>query len=222
MSLIHLLPKNRYFPSEFEFWDFSSVASLARNLVENYYSFFYICIEPINSEESDFRLLLLTYHLNNEKYKFYKESGQPQNVLDEFEENLPKAKRKLEGLPFFEKIDNSKKRSILKGLQFKYLSNKEIADRIPFDTEEYQPLYRFFSNQTHSTPLAFFSQNNERGRGLESEVEVSYITMALDFAIKYLLAAILDMTKLFPDCVNQLSHQKLAIIKEEFEQRTTN
>ena len=220
LSFIHLLPRNRYFPSKMEFWDFFSTATLARNFIENYYSFYYICVDKITTEESDFRLLLLTYHLNNEKYKFYKESNQAQSILAEFEENLPKDMSELSDHPFMQNLDNKTRGDLLKGKNFKYLSNKDISERIPFDTSEFEPLYRFFSNHAHSTPLAFFTQNNERGRGLENETEVSYISMAIDFVTKYLLVAMIDMTNLFPDCVDKLNSQKLAHIRQEFEQKT--
>lgn len=220
LSFIHLLPRNRYFPSKIEFWDFFSIATLARNFIENYYSFYYICIDKVSSEEADFRRLLLTYHLNNEKYKFYKESNQPQYILTEFEENLPKAKSELSEHPFIQNLDNKTRGDILKGKNFKYLSNKQISEKIPFDTRDFEPLYRFFSNQTHSTPLAFFSQNNERGRGLENEAEVIYISMAINFVTKYLLVAIIDMTNIFPDCVTKLDSWKLAHVKKEFDNRT--
>lgn len=218
MSFIHLLPENRYFPSNFKFWDFFSAATLARNFIENYYFFFYVCVDEVEPSETEFRLLLLTYHLNNEKFKFYKEANKTE-ILAEFEQNLPNDKRKISEHPFFQKLDRKMQGDILKGIKFKYLSNKEISQRIPFDTSEFEPLYRFFSNQAHSTPWAFFTQDNQRGRGQENEAEVSYITMAIEFVSKYLIAAILDMIKLFPESTNKLDARKIEFIKKEFEQK---
>jgi len=216
VSIIHLLPDNRYFPSKNNFWDFFSVASLARNLIENYHMFFYVGVEKVKSEEIDFRLKLLNYHQNNEKYKMYSEYNCDQTLLNEFELNLPLAKKELKDHLFFSTLSKSKAKQILSGNKAMYLSNKEISERLPFKTDEFNLLYRFFSNHTHSSPLAYFSISNERGRGEENETEVSYLAMTLESCIKYLSATIIDMITLFPDSIKKLNEKKLNIIKTKF------
>lgn len=216
LSIIHLLPTNRIFPAKWEFWDFFSVATLARNLIENYHMLYYIGIEEVADEERDFRLKLFNFHLNNEKYQLYLGFKAEASVLEQFENNLPVDRDEIRQHPFFSTLSKEKGNRILKGKEVSYLSHKEISERIPFKTDEFNPFYRLFSNHTHSTPFAFFTMSNERGRGKENEVEVIYLTMTLDFCIKYLAAAILDITKLFPSCIDKISSEKLRIVKEKF------
>lgn len=216
LSIIHLLPKNRLFPSKSEFWDFFSVASLARNLIENYHMFYYVGVDKVSEEEMDFRLKLLTYHLNNEKYQLYSDFKAGKEVLEEFEKNLPIAKESLKNHSFFKNIEKEKAKKILKGKEAMYLTSKEISERIQFDTDDFLPLYRLFSNHTHSSPLAYYTMSNDRGRGEENEAEVSYLSMTIDFCIKYLSAAIIDMTNLFPNSIDKLDITKLNVIKEKF------
>jgi hypothetical protein len=215
VSIIHLLPSNRIFPSNWEFWDLFSVATLARNLIENYHMFYYIGVDKISDEERDFRLKLLGYHLNNEKYKLYSDFKADIKTLQEFEVNLPKDKENLKDHPFFKFIDKEKSGKILKGNEAMYLSHKEISDRLHFNTDEFKPLYRFFSNHTHSSPFSYFTMSNERGIGEENQAEIDYLSMTINFCVKYLAAAIVDMTKIFPDCVDKLNQVKLKVVTDK-------
>jgi len=214
LSFIRLLPKNRYLKTNFEFWDFPSVANIARNFIETYHVFYYIGVDKITDEETDLRLSIFNYHLNNEKYKLYKEFGAPIEDLKEFEINLPKAKEEIKNHKAFSGIEASRVKGILNGTEFMSMTHKEISDKIGFDTKEFRPMYRFLSNQTHSTPFSFFSQSNERGRGIENQPEVNYIVMCIDFVAKYLLAAMTDIIKLFPDCQATLDKGKLKIVND--------
>lgn len=214
LSFIRLLPQNRYLKTNFDFWDFPSVANIARNFIETYHVFYYIGVDKVTDEVTDFRLLIFNYHLNNEKYKLYKEFGAPIEDLKEFELKLPKAKGEIKNHKAFSGIEANRAKGILNGTEFMSMTHKEISDKIEFDTKEFRPMYRFLSNQTHSTPFSFFSQSNERGRGIENEPEVNYIVMCIDFVTKYLLAAMMDIIKLFPDCQVTLDKRKLKIVND--------
>ncbi len=217
-SFIRLLPFNRIFPAEYEFWDLFSVCSLARNFVETYLLFWYIGVDKISVEESKLRLDILHYHLNSEKYKFYKEFGLGADTLDEFELQLPIRKEEIRTNPLFNSlvIDKNKRKSILSGSVAKYLSNDEIIESVSFKADEFKPLYRWYSNHTHSMPFATFSHDSERGTGRPNRAEIEYISTALDFVTKYLLIAIVDTIGLFPLCEESLNKHKLKIIREEF------
>ena len=217
LSFIRLLPKNRYLKTNFDFWDFPSVANIARNFIETYHVFYYIGLDKVAKEEVELRLLIFNYHLNNEKYKLYKESGILSEDLREFEINLPKTKEMIRNHKAFSKIEKNKARRILKGIEFMCITHKEISDKIEFNTKEFRPMYRFLSNQIHSTPFSFFSQSNERGRGIENEPEVNHTILCIDFVTKYLLASIIGMVELFPDCQKTLDKIKLKIITEKLD-----
>ncbi len=216
LSFIRLLPKNRYLKTNFDFWDFPSVANVTRNFIEMYHVFYYIGVENITDKEVDLRLLIFKYHLNSEKYKLYKELGAPSKDLIEFEQNLPKDREEIKNHPALKMVNPKRVKDILKGKAFLCISHKSISDRIEFNTKEFIPMYRLLSNQLHSTPFSFYSQSNERGRGIENYAEVTYIIMCIDLVTKYLLAAIVDMIKLFPDCEKTLDKRKIKIVNEQF------
>jgi hypothetical protein len=143
MSIIHLCPANRIWGSSSQFWDFISVATLARNLIENYHAFFYIGVEDVTQDEKSFRLDLFNYHLTNEKYKLYKEGGSSEEILKEYEEKLAHAKEDLRTHAFFISLSKGKAKKILKGDEAMLLSQKEISGRVPFKTEKPMNLFRY-------------------------------------------------------------------------------
>lgn len=214
LSFIRLLPQNKYLKTNFDFWDFPSVANIARNFIETYHVFYYIGVDKITDEETELRLLIFNYHLNNEKYKLFKEFGASADVLNEFELNLPIAKEEIKNHNAYSIIQPSKVKGILNGKEFMVITHKEISEKIEFNTKEFIPMYRFLSNQTHSTPFSFFSQSNERGRGIENETEVEYIVMCIDLVTKYLLASMIDTINIFPDCQATLNKTKLKIVND--------
>lgn len=177
--------------------------------------FYYVAVDEVSDDERNFRLNLLWFHLNNEKYKLYLDLKKTSR-FKEFEDNLPIEKQNLKEHPFLKPLSKEKAGKVLSGKESMYLTHKEISERINFNTEEFNTYYRLFSNHTHSSPLAYFTMSNERGSGKENEAELSYLTLTLHICIKYLSAVILDMTKLFPECVDKLNKSKLKIVEEKF------
>lgn len=216
-SFIRLCPFNRLFPADIEFWDLHSLLSIARNFIESYLMFYYIGVEPVSEDESKLRYEIFTYHTNIEKYKLYKDYNAPQADLEEFETKLPIDKERIKENELFNSIvDRNMKDRVLKGNTPAYLSNLEIVERLPFETYEFKPFYRWFSNHTHSTPLAVHSLTDERGSGNRNEAELAYVDMAIDFITKYLVIAIVNTIDIFPHIVTDLNATKLEIIRREY------
>lgn len=216
MSIVRSLPGNKIFPSSVDFWDFFSIAPLTRNFIENYFAFFYIGVDNVDPVEQELRLLIFNYHHNHEKYQIYKLFDAPAEILKEFEINLPKDAEKIKNNRHFSTLKPFLQKEILSGKKFLYLSRTEIASRFSFSANEIKPLYKFFSNHTHSSPFSFYSMSNERGRGLQNDAELHYTTMAIEVVLKYLSAAILDMVKIFPGSASILNKAKLAIVQNSF------
>ena len=140
----------------------------------------------------------------------YKGRIKDEKAIKEFEVGLPKQKEELSKHPFINTFSNEFKRKLLRGEKSIYLSQNQISKRIPFSTEEFDFFYRFYSKHTHSSPLGFMSQSNERGRGFENKVERQYLIFAMNIVGKYLSAAIIDVSKIFP---KQTKHLKKEISK---------
>src|ERR1700757_3323795 len=61
-SIQQLLPVKGLGEQKARNWDFSSVASLARNFIECYQTFFYLCIDEITEEEWSLRKGIFNLH----------------------------------------------------------------------------------------------------------------------------------------------------------------
>jgi hypothetical protein len=200
-SFLRLLPGNSLKDQFSEFWDWPSVACIARNLVETYHLFWYLADPSLSEEDVHMRLELMRYHLNFEKYRLYKEGGQGQETLSEFEEGLPQERAALASLPAFRSLPKALQSDLLKGKRPMHLTHTQIGNSLPFITGYFQPIYRLFSNQVHSTPFSFSAQSNERGRGFENDAERLYVTLSVQVVTKYMTAAVIEMARIFPDAI---------------------
>ncbi len=73
IAILRILPRSKYFyDKSLEFWDISSPAILIRGLVESYLVFYYLCIDNISKEESEFRYKLWVYHSEKEREEMLK------------------------------------------------------------------------------------------------------------------------------------------------------
>lgn len=75
VSIKKLSPDPCYIGKEVH-WDFGSVASLTRNLIECYLSFFYLCIETCPEEEWDARWKLMNLHDHTSRTKMFESLGE--------------------------------------------------------------------------------------------------------------------------------------------------
>ncbi len=218
MSILKLCPYSRLH-CEGEIWDFFSIASLTRCSMENYAVFHYLGIEEIDPEEEHFRIKLLYYHKNCELFKFYRDLGTSPEELAKlgFNEGLPEQKQILKEHPFFQKFSNQRKKDdILNGNMSITKKHTEILNELKFKDINFKAFYRFFSNQAHSAPLAYFTMDNERGRGIRNETEVTYIGMAIDIVNSLLIAATHHITTIIPSCKEKVPESVLAYFVNEY------
>ena len=198
-SFIRLLPENTITRDREPFWDWPSVAALARNIIETYHAFYYLTDPTLSDEDVQFRINLMHLHHNAEKYRLYREWGAPAEVLTDFETGLPKDRERLRGNSVFTALSEKHQESLLKGKRAMHLQHEQINAKLPFMGRFFRPIYSLFCNQVHSTPFAFQTQSNERGRGDENDTERFYIILAIQVVVKYVTAAVLDMARIFPE-----------------------
>ena len=97
------------------FWDWQSVAALARNIIEIYHGFYYLTDSTLSDDDVQFRIYLMHLHHNAEKYRLYQEWGAPAEVLSDFEAGLPKDRERLRGNSVFAALSEKQQESLLKG-----------------------------------------------------------------------------------------------------------
>lgn len=216
ITFFRLLPGNPITHDRNEHWDWPAVASIARNILEAYLIFFYIGIDDISEVEINFRLSLLQFHSNSEKYKLFKSGPKSLDLID-FEANLAKDKKCLKEHLFFVHLKKNHQDRALSGKHATYMTRRELIARLPFSTDELNWIYRHVSNEVHTTAFAFSSQSRERGRGDENLAERAYTINAIWLVRKYLAAAILGMKQMFPKEIGGGKAMEVQIAKEHFD-----
>lgn len=214
-TFFRLLPRNPITRDKEEHWDWPSVAALARNFIEAYLLFFYLGVDEVSKDEVDFRLEVMWFHLNTEKYRLYK-SGPKKIDLTEFENNLPIKKKRIEEHPFFQQLSKEQKKRVLSAKSPTYMTTAQLMARLPFDSRELSWMYRHYSNEVHSTAFAFNSQSNSRGRGDENPAERGYMISASWLVRKYLAAAVMAMAKIFPKEIGFIEGKAVALAEAQF------
>ncbi len=179
-------------------WDCVSLFSLTRNLIENYHVFFYFCIEEISQEEWEFRKLLFDLNDTKNRYDMFNFWGEENSKI--YEKMKLKLLRQIQENMFFKKLDTKKQKSFLNGNNTFAFSRDEIEERMGNDKLYYKGLYKFLSNQTHTFPMSFSRMSEQqKGKGIESEIEVGYSMLALELSTNYFLEACKNMLNVFPD-----------------------
>ena len=86
MSLLCLVPRSRFAGKSIEHYDFGAVASLARNIAECYFVFFYLCIDDVSNDEWHSRLNILHLHDCVSRLKMFRDFDPSNPQLPSFQE----------------------------------------------------------------------------------------------------------------------------------------
>lgn len=199
VSLLYVAPRSRLVSATFEHWDFTAIASLVRNLIEIYLTFYYLCIDAISDEEWDCRWNIFNLHDCLRRRKLFEHFGSSPEELTTWDEQAEELRGRLTRNPFFCSIKDQVKADYLKAKRAFILSQDDLVARMGLNVTKFRGVYIFLSSQVHSYPLGFYrTGESDRGRGLENDVEKRYIAWALDLAKFFVRRASKEIAVLFP------------------------
>jgi hypothetical protein len=181
-------------------WDYGSVASLTRNLIECYLVFFYLCVEKCEPAEWGARVKLLNLHDHISRTKMFQAMGE--NVESDPLATSMKEKviSELEGNSWFQILSEKQKTHFLKGNTPFFKSQDDIVQASGGNISDFRFKYRFLSNNTHAFPMGFYRMaDGNHGRGVASRIEINYTSMCLLWAGEYLKKASQEYIELFED-----------------------
>lgn len=206
VSLLLLLPRSPRVKADFDNWDFSAVAALGRQILECYLTFFYLCIDATTEDEWNTRWNVFNLHDCTSRIKMFGCFGSKPEEVKEFIERADELKTRLKLNSYFLSLEERKQKEILKGSSAYLLTQDEIITKMGGDTMNFRGIYRFLSAHVHSLPLSFYRIGDQnRGRGLENQIEKNYICFTLEYLCEFLLRAVHEMIVLFPGSDNTLS-----------------
>lgn len=182
-------------------WDFSSTASLTRSFIECYLVFRYLCIEKCPDNEWSARWKLMNLHDHFSREKLFKSAGENIEQNEEAAKIRKDVVNELTSNTWFQKLTDKQQKHFLKGNTAFFSSQDEIIGSCAELSPEFRFVYRYLSNNMHSFPMGFYRMaENNRGAGVETEFEVKWSGVCLDWVSKYLARAKREYEELFNDC----------------------
>lgn len=199
VSLLMLAPHSSWAEKKIEFWDYSSMTGIARTLIELRIAFFYLCVEQCSENEWQFRRNLFNLHDCSSRIRMFEALGNKSQV-DSLREAAEDLKSRLISNPFFDTIEQNRRKRLLHG-QTAYLFSLEVlAERAGIELGMFRWLYVLFSSHVHALPMSFYRigrDGDDRGKGLPSPSEESYSALCLSLAATLLSATRDDVHSLF-------------------------
>jgi len=199
VSILWLCPRSKVNPRG-RHWDFGSIASLARNLYECALHFFYLAVEPVSDPEWFVRLKVIQLHDCMERLRLFRAFDPNDEQLAGFEAQADELKGLLQNNTYFSQLSEASKKTFLKGERSSILSQDEILQRMGKLDPRMRGYYRFFSSHAHSFPLSFYRMaEDDRGQGVENDVDKGYIAGTLEFCTDLLETSTDGFQKTFAD-----------------------
>ena len=195
MSIKRLLPQEIGNPNNLD-WDYSSIASLTRNLLEAHLYLFYFGIENISESEWLMRKWLIDLHDGTARVRLYGDDILKNNA----ETTLKWLKDRLDGHPMFSKLPERQRLHFLSGRHPCFLNHDEIIERMEQDRAQFRAIYERLSSEAHSLPLAFHRMiSGDFGRGFENHRDKAHMAIALSVASNSLELATTQLKSIFPE-----------------------
>jgi len=213
LAIERLLPKSKYHSvtKSFEVWDISSLAILARVLIETYYAFYYLIIDEIDHTELDFRFSLWNFHSEKERLKMLNLIDSKSPELKNVELSVEQYLLEIKNNKYYESLEIHIKRNIRKGQMAFTLSNSNISEKSGIPPNYYKATYKFLSSYVHTYP---FSISQLPYFHVDDPSTISIMGTIIDYCTGYLSFSIRDIIKVFPDKSEKLDKYTYSIIEK--------
>lgn len=170
-------------------WDYASLGTLLRNIMDALNSFLYLADRSLSTEEKDCRFWLFSLHDAVTRQKIFEFRG----VKDLAEDCKIRAEEMRELLcnnSTFQVLEERKQKHYLKGADAFLLNKEQIIKSNGGNSDDFLGLYKFLSANAHSYPMGFFKMGEQEfGKGIHSRIEESYTEMILCLTASHLDSA---------------------------------
>jgi hypothetical protein len=184
-SVLALCP-DRLDPFSTTHWDFASVASLTRNLLEAT-AFFYYFSEPVDDDEWAVRLLVMQLNDRTQRRRFFVSLREAREI-GQLDEEIAGFRIRLSNAFFFKALPLKLQKDLLEGHRPSVSTLREMVRLFQAD-DQIWPLYDFLSFQSHTLPMSFYRAAEQGRTGIENMHDRAYIAGLLPVATSILLRA---------------------------------
>ena len=183
------------------FWDFSSVATIARSILEVRLTFFYLT-EACSEDERRCRLDVMNTHDCMSRIRLFttmdEMGGDGRAQIETFESQLKEIRIRLGSNAHFMSLPKGQRTNHLNGSKSFLYPLENIGSRCGIKEADFRLFYQLWSTQAHGFPMAFYRMaENGRGRGVHSDQEEQYTSMCLSLCYQLLGDTTEEMRGLF-------------------------
>ncbi len=167
-------------------------------------AFYYLCVENVPHDEWDCRWNLFNLHDCISRKKIFETMGEDEEYLKKFDVEADELRTRLTSNAFFSSLDEKQQKRYFKGKEAYVMPKDEIVRRIGLEEAEYRMMYGFLSVHVHTLPMSFYRMGEqERGRGIHSEIEERYTSACITWLTPILIRASEEMGAIFKEVITK-------------------
>ena len=218
ISLLILCPGNRLSRTLFEHWDLTAIATITRNLIDCFVTFFYLGDKAVSDCEWECRWNIFNLHDCLRGKKMFEHFDSEKEHIDKFSIAAADLRKQLEENDFFQKLPDAVQKESKRGRRILLQSRDEIIANLGMDIDFFRGYYIFLSCHAHSYPLGFYRMGeNNRGRGVENISDSHHVQSALEVATHVVKKCARNMIERFPGADRDVSRECLESVLSDDE-----
>lgn len=178
-SILTLCPKSVYNPHG-DLWNFASIASITRGLLECEIQFVYLFAEDISEEEWKLRLKMIQLYDNESRNQMLKNFDKNGHNEEDFKTIKAELIGKIQTNIFYQSLSPQLQKECITGKTlFGYQTRETVLRKLCISDEnlaKFYGLYKFLSSSVHSSPLSYYRMGEQNRTGIENDTDKAYIT----------------------------------------------
>lgn len=197
-SLKKLLPELRIGDDpDTSVWDVSTIALIARSVMENFQALYFYGTEKISEAEAELRFHIIQKDRNIKWRDIRLKHGQSAEDLAGFIAGLPELQARIVNHTFYNLLSKEQKNS-LKNRAEMYYSKADFEERCP-RLVNIGLHHQLLSNLAHPLPLAIERIDELKGHGSPCDADINLVLISLNVATDCLIGSIEEMGIKFAD-----------------------
>ena len=197
--MISNVPKSRWAKRDYDFWDFASIASHVRAILEAELLFMYLSEAPDSEEAWSAKLNVM--HMNDcvKRIELFTQSDNTE-ALEFYNEQQSIIAERLNKNPAFLSLDSGTRKRCLSGKALTIPNRDDLLIKLGKDPKSFKVMFDFLSHYTHILPISYYKMEpNGRGTGCFNKFDFGYIIMGMLLCTESLIKCTERLVDIFPD-----------------------
>jgi hypothetical protein len=183
--------------------DHSSVAALARNLLEAQVMFLYITDPKVSEHDWLLRRAVLELHDCTTRYRMLKDIGDGDSKeAQDFKSKITPLKNLIASSSAFRSLNAERQEKVLTGQELYVAGLRAVVKEAGWDVDHFNAMYSALSSYAHSSPASFYRSvlnPNEPDPGIAPDHRYVVCGLALEYTTEPLGWACERMFLLYPE-----------------------